>query len=584
MLAIITHLAERNLAFRGHTEKLYEHGNGNFLGQVQLMAKFDPFMKEHLRRIQEKELSETYLSKHIQNELIALVAKSTLDAIVEKVKRAKYYAVIMDCTPDISHNEQLSVVLRIVNCELYKGVSIHEHFIGFLLAEETTGKGLLELFLGHLETLLLDSSDCRGQSYDNGSNMQGKKQGVKKRILDLNPKALCVPCGSHTLNLVIGDAAKSSTISLNFYGVLQRLYNLFSGSVQRWAILQENVKDFTIKALSTTRWECRVEAVKAVRYQLPDILNALEALHDFATEKNDSECASSASSLCQELKKWPFMVSCVVWYNVLYVINKVSKILQGPKVSIETMKREISAVIDFLQDFREHGFNAAKIDAREIAEKIEVEMIWPDVRQKKTKRQFDYEGREESTSTAEEHFRREFFLHLVDTALVKTRERFSYMENFFKLYGFLYSTDVMKSTVQAGNLDECCRRFEKTMEDVDAGDLKMEITGAVRSFPPHISSPLEVLSYIYKENILDLYPNLSIALRLLLTLPVTVASGERSFSTLKRLKTYLRSSMSQDRLSSLAVISIEHEIVETVDTDSIVRRFAEAKARRVRLV
>lgn len=198
------------------------------------------------------------------------------------------------------------------------------------------------------------------------------------------------------------------------------------------------------------------------------------------------------------------------------------------------MKREISAVIDFLQDFRVNGLNAAKIDARELAEKIgEVEIIWPDVRQKKTKRQFDYEGTEETTSTAEERFRREFFLHLVDIALIMTRERFSYMENFFNLYGFLYSTETMKSTVQAGNLDECCNRFEKAMEDVDAGDLTMEITGAVRSFPPHISSPLEVLSYIYKENLLDLYPNLSIALQLLLTLPVTIASGERSFSTLK---------------------------------------------------
>ena len=68
LLAIIMYLAERILAFRGSTEKLYEHGNGNFLGEVQLMAKFDPFMKEHLRRIQEKELSDTYLSKHIQNE------------------------------------------------------------------------------------------------------------------------------------------------------------------------------------------------------------------------------------------------------------------------------------------------------------------------------------------------------------------------------------------------------------------------------------------------------------------------------------------------------------------------------------
>ena len=68
LLAIVSHLAEHNLAFRGHREKLYEHGNGNFLGQVQLMAQFDPVMKEHLWRIQEKQLTDTYLSKQIQNE------------------------------------------------------------------------------------------------------------------------------------------------------------------------------------------------------------------------------------------------------------------------------------------------------------------------------------------------------------------------------------------------------------------------------------------------------------------------------------------------------------------------------------
>lgn len=90
---------------------MFESGNGNFLGQVELMAQFDPVMREHLRRIQAKELSDTYLSKPIQNELICLVAKCTTDAIVERVKKAKYYAVIMDCTLDLSHNEQLSVVL-----------------------------------------------------------------------------------------------------------------------------------------------------------------------------------------------------------------------------------------------------------------------------------------------------------------------------------------------------------------------------------------------------------------------------------------------------------------------------------------
>lgn len=50
---------------------------------------------------------------------------------MEKVKTAKYYAVIMGCTPDLSHNEQLSVVLQIVNFETSKGISILEHFVGF---------------------------------------------------------------------------------------------------------------------------------------------------------------------------------------------------------------------------------------------------------------------------------------------------------------------------------------------------------------------------------------------------------------------------------------------------------------------
>lgn len=107
----------------------------------------------------------------------------------------------------------------------------------------------------------------------------------------------------------------------------------------------------------------------------------------------------------------------------------------------------------------------------------------------------------------------------------------------------------------------------------------------MKSFPTDISSPSEMLDYIYKENILDRYPNMSIALRLLLTLPVTVASGERSFSKLKLIKTYLRSTMSQETPSlfcELAVLSIEQEVRKSVDMDLLIARFAEAKARKIR--
>ena len=72
------------------------------------------------------------------------------------------------------------------------------------------------------------------------------------------------------------------------------------------------------------------------------------------------------------------------------------------------------------------------------------------------------------------------------------------------------------------------------------------------------------------------------ALRILPTLPVSVASGERSFSKLKLIKAYLRSTMSDERLASLAILSIENEVAKEMDFSQIVEEFANAKSRKVR--
>ena len=64
------------------------------------------------------------------------------------------------------------------------------------------------------------------------------------------------------------------------------------------------------------------------------------------------------------------------------------------------------------------------------------------------------------------------------------------------------------------------------------------------------------------------------------TLPVTVAEAERSFSKLKLIKTYLRSTIAQERLDSLAIISIENEAARALDLAELVDQFAAAKARK----
>ena len=68
----------------------------------------------------------------------------------------------------------------------------------------------------------------------------------------------------------------------------------------------------------------------------------------------------------------------------------------------------------------------------------------------------------------------------------------------------------------------------------------------------------------------------------MLTIPVSVASAERSFSKLKLIKTYLRSNMGQERLSGLAIISIENEISSQLDYSRLIDLFAEEKVRKVK--
>jgi hypothetical protein len=68
--------------------------------------------------------------------------------------------------------------------------------------------------------------------------------------------------------------------------------------------------------------------------------------------------------------------------------------------------------------------------------------------------------------------------------------------------------------------------------------------------------PFNLLNNLCKHRLQTLFPNVCTALRIFCTMPVTVAEAERSFSKLKLIKSYLRSTMTQGRLSDLGILSI----------------------------
>lgn len=91
------------------------------------------------------------------------------------------------------------------------------------------------------------------------------------------------------------------------------------------------------------------------------------------------------------------------------------------------------------------------------------------------------------------------------------------------------------------------------------------------------SEVLKVLEYCNASY----YNTIKHLLTVLATIPVTTASAERSFSTMKRVKSLPRSVMTDDRLSSLAMISIHWDI--TVEPDKVINIMAEKKSRRLLL-
>ena len=82
--------------------------------------------------------------------------------------------------------------------------------------------------------------------------------------------------------------------------------------------------------------------------------------------------------------------------------------------------------------------------------------------------------------------------------------------------------------------------------------------------------PINVLNYIKR---LESFPNACIAFRILLTIHVTIASAEISFSKLKLIESYLRSTMLQERLSRLAILSIKIKMLAELEYKNLISNF-----------
>lgn len=269
-------------------------------------------------------------------------------------------------------------------------------------------------------------------------------------------------------------------------------------------------------------------------------------------------------------------------------------------MNLEVAVNNLTVFLKWLDEYREHGFESALVTAREVAEEVGVyEMTFKTTRPRRKKKCFDYEANDESTElTPKDKFKIEYFYVVVDQIWTSCEPRFEALKLHESLFGFLYRIkDISK--ISDKNLMDNCKDLQVALSVGDQHDIEgIGLFEELKIFS-HVmaeeeerekknkqennqeSGIIAALKYIVENNLSDIYPNLSIALRIVATIPVTVAAAERSFSKLKLIKTYLRNTMTQDRLSALGILSIENELASSLDYNGLIEDFSQKKSRRV---
>ena len=278
-------------------------------------------------------------------------------------------------------------------------------------------------------------------------------------------------------------------------------------------------------------------AEAAARARSPQVLHKhhqpYDALFEIIEDDNrDAETKVKAKGLAKNIKNYKFICGVILWHEILFEINSVSKLLQSVTISLSDCVRMLAETLQKVKCYRQSGYDQMKIAANEIAENLDCSTEFPaemEVRARKKRRLFEYEEAVDEPLTEENKFKINFFNYILDVTINSLNERFTILETHCKQFQFLY--DIFKrKDLDDKTLENYCNNLQSihsvdNESDINANDLLEELRD-VSQMLPYSMEPLNVLNYLCQNNLITLYTNTVVALRVLLTLPISVASGE----------------------------------------------------------
>lgn len=581
---LILTCCRQDIALRGHRETNESSNRGNFLEFLLLISRYDPIVDDRLRRGPGNAL---YISHNIQNTIINIMASLVRRTICTSIQKAGYFSLLVDETKDLSKNEQMSFCLRFIDPD---SCEIVERFLTFVSAPCLTAEHLSQYIVDTLAQHCINLSSMVSQGYDGAAVMSGSVSGVQKRIRDLVPHAVYIHCHAHCLNLVLVDCVKSLPQASEFFSLIQSLYVFMSASkahviyVQQQHQLHPEKQPRELQRLSDTRWACRYASLDSICSTFDCILSTLEVIGD----SNDKAKAIEAVGLYHHIHNFPFLSCLVIFTRIMGMTKLLSDQLQSSSLDLASATDLVVSTIQSLKELRsDNKWSGTFKYITDVATKYSIE-VESDTGQgrggrgrSKRRRQSalseDYIvdstiGQRDSLNTSE-RLKVDIYFPVIDSMLSEMERRFSSI-HLGIMKAIQACTPTSSHFLEVTELREMAL-FYGLKDDQLATECQLAVSTLSGK---NLSSSMEVYQHILKLQ--TAFPTLTKLLQIALTLAVSSAQCERSFSALKRIKTYLRTTMTDQRLSDVSILSIERDLSGKICFNEVMEQFEGGESNR----
>ena len=570
IIDIILVMGQRGIPLRGKWDKKERAEDGNFAFFVNWKSEYHEDLKIHIENAPD---NAKYTSPKVQNEIIQLCETAIRERI--KLNISQYWSLIADETQDCSATEQLSICIRYVN----DSGEVHEDFMGFVKLDRMDAKTISETLLDTVQKWGLDLTSLVAQGYDGAAVMSSSNNGVQSKIREKYPSATYVHCRSHVLNLAIANGCRSVPSVRNLFDSIEKLTWFLSGSAKRKQLFSETATlcgteedkqlidllsegdegDSTqairegsrrkiVPAFCPTRWTARVSTLSTLLAKYVTVLKTFEKIRDMSV----GDSRSDSASYIRLLEDSQFIVALVTVQFLLSFLRCVTLALQSTECNLVDAYADVTLARECIRDSRNEGcWEKLWTKATQLASTVGLTIEKP-----RTARTQIHRGNVGSTDQSPStYYRLNVFYPFIDHVVTELETRFSNDHEGLVAIQHLIPTSLGKCSED--QLQLISGYYGKFLSADEREDLVTDITKWKKKYEnvPLQDKPKSVSSTL-SECSPQTFPVLHKVFVIFLTTPVGSVSCERSFSALRRLKLWTRSSMKEERLSGLAMMLV----------------------------